>query len=171
MDKEHMHYFTGKNMGTIEKWPILTLFLAMIVTWPPRSTPRGGFLGQLADEILGGWPFKFRKLNWQVDLTSCHLSSDLKRCRRRGWQVNLTSATCQVDFSSSTLCSKHKCRTLMVYVLCNFWARPTQSMIYVPLLVIRFQKLFFPYHSIPIFKILFRGFYSPEPDPPHSFMW
>jgi len=30
------------------------------------------------------------------DLTSCHLSSDLKRDQRWGWQVNLTRATCQV---------------------------------------------------------------------------
>jgi len=28
------------------------------VRWPPFSTPREGFLGQLADVILGGSPFK-----------------------------------------------------------------------------------------------------------------
>ena len=66
---------------------------------PPPSTPQGGFLSQLAGAILGGSP---RKLTWQVDLTSCHLSSDLKRGRRRGWQGNLTSTACQVDLSSST---------------------------------------------------------------------
>jgi len=66
-------------------------------TWPwpdpPPSAPLGEFLEQLAGVILGGSPFR---LTWQVDLTSCHLSSDLKRGRRRGLQVNLTSATCQV---------------------------------------------------------------------------
>jgi len=73
----------------------------MTVTWPPPQYPSWGalFLCQLANLILGGSPCKF---TWQVDLTSCHLSSDLKRGRRRRWQVNLTSATCQVDLSSST---------------------------------------------------------------------
>ena len=33
----------------------------------------------------------FRGVTFQVDLTSCHLSSDLKRGQRRGWQVNSTS--------------------------------------------------------------------------------
>jgi len=74
---------------------------------PPPSTPLGWFFGQLADVILGGSP---RKLTWQVDLTSCHLSSNLKRGRRWWWQVNLTSAvklTCQVP-----LVLDRKCRTL-----------------------------------------------------------
>jgi len=39
---------------------------------------------------------------WQVDLTSCHLSSDLRRGRIRGWQANLTSATCQVPLVPKT---------------------------------------------------------------------
>jgi len=43
----------------------------------------------------------FVELTWQVDWTSCHLSSDLKRGLRRGWQANLTSATCHVGLSNS----------------------------------------------------------------------
>jgi len=55
----------------ITKWSILTLF------WPwawPDPPPWGGFFRQLAHVILEGSPYK---LTWQVDLTSCHLSSDL----------------------------------------------------------------------------------------------
>ena len=53
----------------------------------------------------------------QVDLTSCHLSNDLKRGRRRGWQVNLISATSQVVKVHLFTCQvplvlKRKCRTL-----------------------------------------------------------
>ena len=52
----------------------------------------------------------FRGVIWQVELTSCHVSSDLKRGRRRRWQVNLTSRTWQV--AKFCLFPKHKCRTL-----------------------------------------------------------
>jgi len=38
----------------------------------------------------------------KLDLTSCHLSSDFKRGRRREWQVNLTNATWQVDLTSAS---------------------------------------------------------------------
>jgi len=92
--------FTEKNLGKeIKKWSILTFFLAT-VTWPPPPAPLCECSWdslRLAGVILGGSPCK---LTWQVDLTSCHLSTDLNRGRRRGWQVNLTSATCQVDLSS-----------------------------------------------------------------------
>jgi len=96
----YFHLFIFKKINKWKRhrfWPFLGHDRDLA---PPPSTPLGGFLGQLSDVILGGPPFK---LTWQVDLISCHLSRDLKRCRRRrGWQVNLTSATCQVDFSRST---------------------------------------------------------------------
>jgi len=79
----------------IKKWSILTFFWAMTVTWPPPPAPLWGVLGTACG-------CDFRGFTFQVDLTSCHLSSDLKRGQRRGWQVNLTSTTCQVDLSSST---------------------------------------------------------------------
>jgi len=79
-----------------------------IQTWPPHDPWRESF-GQLAHVILGGSPLK---LTWWFNLTSCHLSNDLKRGRRRGWQVNLTSANCQVPLVKFHLCPKHKCRVL-----------------------------------------------------------
>ena len=84
------HHFHRKKWKSDRFWPVWWPW-----PWPdpPPSTPLNGFSGQLANVILGGSPFK---LTWQVDLTSCHLSSDLKMGRRRGWQVNLTSATCQI---------------------------------------------------------------------------
>ena len=103
----HRNCFGKKN----KKWSILTFFLAMTVTWPPPQPSQGGFLGQIAGVILWGSPCR---LTWQVDLTSCHLSIDLKRGRRRGWQINLTSATCQVP-----LALKRKCRTLSFLDLRN----------------------------------------------------
>jgi len=48
--------------------------------------------------------------------------------------------------------------------------RPTQTIIHVPLLVNRFQKKYFTYRSIQIFKILFWRYYSPESDPPQKIM-
>ena len=48
--------------------------------------------------------------------------------------------------------------------------RPTQSIMYVPLQVNRFQKSSVTYRSVQIFKIMFRRFYSPESDPPHRIM-
>ena len=92
-------FFWGKN----NKWIHFDLFFG---PWPwpdpPPQDPSGRFLRQLAHVILGGSPFK---LTWQVELTSCHLSSDLKRGRKRGWQVNLTSATCQVQLDKRNLSS------------------------------------------------------------------
>jgi len=89
-----------------------TCWLCSVWMWPdpPPNIPLGGFLGQLAGVILGGSPFK---LTWRVDLTRCHLSSDLQRSRRRGflsffllgWEVNLTSAPCQVPLVKFHLCS------------------------------------------------------------------
>jgi len=71
---------------------------------PPPSTPLGWFFGQLADVILGGSP---RKLTWQVDLTSCHLSSNLKGAGGDGdkstWQAQ-----------SSWLVKFHLCSTASV---------------------------------------------------------
>jgi len=104
--KEHLkiiqeHQFHLKILGKKnQKWPILNIFLAMTVAWPPPKYPSWGVLGQLGDVI---WGESLCKLTWQVELTSCHLSSEwLKRGWRRGWQVNFTSTTCQVDLSSST---------------------------------------------------------------------
>jgi len=94
--------FWQKN-PSVRFWP----FFAMTVTWPPHpQDPLGWFFRQLAHVILGGSPFK---LTWQVDLTSCHLSSDLNRCPE--WQVNLTSATFQVSCQVPLV---PKCKTLPV---------------------------------------------------------
>ena len=75
---------------------------------PPPGTPRG-CLGQLADVISGGSPFK---LTLQVDLTSFHFSSDLKR----SWSVRMTSQLDKRNLSSWLvkfhLWSKQRCRTL-----------------------------------------------------------
>ena len=46
---------------------------------------------------------------------------------------------------------------------------PTHTIIHVFLLVNRFQK-HFTYRSVQIFKILFRGFFPPESDPPYKIM-
>ena len=46
--------------------------------------------------------------------------------------------------------------------------RPAQSITYVPLQVNR--NKYVPYRSVQIFKTLFRGFDSPESDPPHKIM-
>jgi len=78
-----------------QKWSILTFF-----SWPwpwPAPSPRtpGGILWTVCACDSRGVTWQVH-LTWQVDLTSCHLSNDLKMGWSRGWQVNLTSAICQV---------------------------------------------------------------------------
>jgi len=89
--------FHRKFFGNfLKKWSILTsTFFGLTLT--PPSIPLGGFLGQLADVIVGGSSFKLTgQLACQA--VTCQVISffDLKTGRRRGWKVNLTSATCQV---------------------------------------------------------------------------
>ena len=102
----------------IKKWSILTFFWAMTVIF--LFVPlRGLSWDVLQRKIWGGSPFK---LTWQVDLTYCHLSSDLRRGRRRVWPLHLTSATWQFDLSSSTVL-KRKCKTLTIWASHMFLSR------------------------------------------------
>ena len=86
--RTHLTCMVFKKNWRKNKWWILTFLLA----WPPPSTPQGGFLGQLAGVILGGSPCK---LTWQVNLTSCHLSS-----HEEGLEARVTSQLDERNLSS-----------------------------------------------------------------------
>jgi len=70
------------------KWYVLTI--------SKSAPPSGIWAGPFGMQISSGSCTCAVTNIWQVDLTNCHLLSDLKRGQRRGWQVNMTSAICQV---------------------------------------------------------------------------
>jgi len=95
----------------IQKWSILTFFLAMTVTGPDpaHSGPLGGFL-QTACAC------DFREVTFQVDLTSWLDKLSLVKWFEERPEAMVTNQLDKRNLSSwfvkFHLCPKHKCRTL-----------------------------------------------------------
>jgi len=105
--------FTGNLFQKNYMWSILTLFLAMTVTWPPPQYPSGGVLGTPCG-------CDFRGVTSQVDLTSWFDKLSLVKWFEEGPEARVTSQLDKRNLSSWLdkfhLCSKHKCRTLIMSV-------------------------------------------------------
>jgi len=115
--QEHLFHWKlfGKKNQEVIKFDFLfghdrdqTFLLALL--W-------GAFLGCAPTQDLRGVTFQV-----DFDLTYCHLSSDLRRGRRRVWPFQLTSATWQFDLSSSTVL-KRNCKTLTIWASHMFLSR------------------------------------------------